>query len=60
MIIYIITDESKSGYDAGGIFHSAHLTREDAIKSLYGYSKQDILEYFDICGYDVVNQDWLY
>ena len=41
MIIYIVLDNSKDCYDAGGVYDSAHMTREDAEERLSVFSKYD-------------------
>ena len=41
MVIYIVTYEGKSCYDAGGIFQAAFSTRENAEQYLSKFGRQD-------------------
>lgn len=47
MIVYIVLDNSKACYDAGGLYVGVFATKEDAEGSISGYSKID-QEDFDI------------
>lgn len=52
MKIFIILDNGKSDYDAGGIYYAAFSTREAAEKELEKYDKRD-REYFEIIEEDI-------
>jgi hypothetical protein len=41
MIVYIVLDDSKAGYDAGGIYSGVFATKEEAEIYIGGYSKID-------------------
>jgi len=46
MKVYIVIDDSKACYDAGGIYCDCFLTKEAAEDFLSGYSKYDRQDFY--------------